>query len=256
VQLRQLKGINLAILITGGTKGIGLAIAKAFARDAGDVFLNYHADREAASSAAKLVSQMGARVHLIEADAGTPEGCEQIIAYVRRTVDRLDQVVHCAVDAYATTALDADAHRFTRAVTTNGASLLFLVQASLPILTRGSSIFFLTSRGGRVVVPNYAAVGVAKAMAECLVRYLAVELAPQGIRINAIGPSIVETDAVRSLFGAKASNRVRESAANNPSGRGVVDDDYTNLLRWLSTPQAEFIQGQTIFVDGGAFLSA
>jgi enoyl-[acyl-carrier protein] reductase III len=104
--------------------------------------------------------------------------------------------------------------------------------------------------------PNYAAVGVAKALAESLVRYLAVELAPKGIRINAIAPAIVETDAVRTLFGPQASGLVRDSARHNPSGRGMVDEDYTNLMRWRSSPEAEFIQGQVIFVNGGANLSA
>ena len=117
-------------------------------------------------------------------------------------------------------------------------------------------MFYLTSRGGRIVVPNYAAVGVAKALAESLMRYLAVELAPKGIRINAIAPAIVETDAVRALFGAGAGEIVRSAASHNPSGRGVVDSDYTNLMRWLASPEAEFIQGQVMFVNGGANLSA
>jgi enoyl-[acyl-carrier protein] reductase III len=114
----------------------------------------------------------------------------------------------------------------------------------------------LTSRGGRIVVPNYVAVGVAKALAESLMRYLAVELAPRGVRINAIAPAIVETDAVRTLFGAEAGDIVRTAASHNPSGRGVRDADYTDLMRWLASPAAEFIQGQVIFVNGGANLSA
>lgn len=179
-----------------------------------------------------------------------------MVAAVRETAGRLDQVVHCAVDAYASSALAADPARFARAVTTNGTSLLFLVRAALPLLQRGSTVFYLTSRGGRIVVPNYAAVGVAKALAESLMRYLAVELAPRGIRINAVAPAIVETDAVKTLFGADAHGLVASAASHNPSGRGVTDADYTNLIRWLASPEAEFIQGQVIFVNGGANLSA
>jgi enoyl-[acyl-carrier protein] reductase III len=246
----------VTILIVGGTKGIGLAVATAFAPDAGDVILVYHSDAGAAQVAAEAVAEAGGQPHLVKADAGTPEGCAAMISAAGAITDRLDQVVHCAVDAYASTALAADPIRFARAVTTNGTSLLFLVQAALPLLSRGSTVFYLTSRGGRIVVPNYAAVGVSKALAESLMRYLAVELAPKGVRINAIAPAIVETDAVRALFGAEAAGLVRDSARHNPSGRGVVDADYTGLMRWLASPAAEFIQGQVIFVNGGANLSA
>jgi enoyl-[acyl-carrier protein] reductase III len=246
----------VSILIVGGTKGIGLAIARAFAPDAGDVFLGYHSDEQAAGLAAEAVAAAGARAHLVKADVGTPQGCAALADAVRSKCASLDQVVHSAVDAYATTTLGADPLRFANALSTNGTSLLYLVQATLPLLRRGSSVFYLTSRGGRMVVPNYGAVGVAKALAESLMRYLAVELAPRGIRINAIAPAIVETDAVRALFGDNAGNIVRESASHNPSGRGVIDGDYTSLMRWLASPEAGFIQGQVFFVNGGANLSA
>jgi len=246
----------MTILVAGGTKGIGLAIAKAFAPDAGDVVLGYHSDDAAADAAAEEVARAGGRAHLVKADAGTPEGCAAMVGAVRAVSPTLDQMVHCAVDPYSSAALTADPRRFAQAVATNGMSLLFLVQAALPLMRRGGTIFFLTSRGGRIVVPNYAAVGAAKALAECLMRYLAVELAPKGVRINAVAPAIVDTQAVRTLFGADAHNLVQSAASHNPSGRGVTEADYTNLLRWLASPEAEFIQGQVIFVNGGANLSA
>ena len=179
-----------------------------------------------------------------------------MLAEVAEHVERLDQLVHCAVRAVPVPALEADPHDFTSAVNLNGTALLYLVQAAQPLLARGSTVFFLTSRGGRTVVPNYAAIGVAKALAESLVRYLAAELAPQGVRINCVAPGVVHTDAVRTLFGDQAEELVRHAAETNPSGRGVEDEDYTNLIRFLASPEAEFIQGQVIFVNGGHFLAA
>lgn len=246
----------MSILITGGTKGIGLAIARAFSEPGKDVFLNYFGDDTAANKAAEAVKAAGGTPHLIKADAGTPEGAAAIAAAVKAVTPKLDQLVHCAIDAYATKTLEADPHRFAKAVTTNSVSLLFIVQATLGLLAKGSTIFFLTSRGGRIVVENYAAIGVGKAASESLVRYLATDLAPKGIRINCIAPSIVETDAVRTLFGDKTASLMKHSAESNPSGRAVRDADYTNLMKFLASPAAEFITGQVVFVNGGSNLSA
>lgn len=246
----------MAILVTGGTKGIGLEIALAFAGPDKLVFLNYHSDKDAALLAQQLITARGAQCHVICADAGTPEGCAEIAAFTARYTDHLDQLVHCAVDAYASPILTADPQRFQRAATTNGMSLLFIVQATLDMMQRGSTIFFLTSRGGRIVVENYASVGVGKSMSESMVRYLATELAPRGIRINCIAPSIVETDAVRTLFGAGTDKLMQHAADSNPSGRAVQSKDYTELMKFLASPAAEFITGQVVFVNGGANLSA
>ena len=246
----------MTILVTGGTKGIGLEIAQAFAQPGEAVFLNYHSDVAAAEAAHAKIVARGAECHLVRADAGTPDGAQAIADYIKQTGRTLDQVVHCAVDAYASPALSADPERFTRAAITNGVSLLYIVQSCLDLMSRGSTIFFLTSRGGRIVVENYAAIGVGKAMSESLIRYLATELAPRGIRINALAPSIVETDAVRTLFGSKVQGLMEHAASSNPSGRAVRPGDYTNLMRFLASPEAEFVTGQIVFVNGGANLSA
>ncbi len=246
----------MTILVTGGTKGIGRAIALSFAAPGNQVFLNYHGDDDAAREAEALVAAKGAAGHLIRQDVGTPDGARAVLAQVAERTDRLDQLVHCAVRALPRPALDCDADDFTAAVNLNGTALLYLVQAAKPLLARGSTVFFLTSRGGRTVVPNYAAVGIAKALAESLVRYLAAELAPLGVRINSVAPGVVDTQAVRTLFGDKAEELVRHAAETNPSGRGVREEDYTSVIRFLASPEAAFVQGQTIFVNGGHYLAA
>ena len=246
----------MATLVLGGSRGIGLEIASAFARDGNHVFINYAGNDAVANDAKQRILNEGGNCTLIKADVSTPEGCAAIVQAVRQETDRVDQLVHSAVMAYPTGILDAEPARFHKAVSVNGLSLLYITQALEGLLTRGSTVFYLTSRGGRKVVENYSAIGVSKALAESLVRYMAVELAPRGIRINCIAPGIVETEAVRAVFGDNASSIVAQSGEKNPSGRGVRSGDYTKLMRFLASPAAEYITGQTFFVNGGANLHA
>ncbi|MGH8515867.1 MAG: SDR family oxidoreductase [Panacagrimonas sp.] len=246
----------MAILVTGGTKGIGLAIARRFAKPGVDVFLNYRADDASAERARGEIDALGARCHLIRGDVGTPAGANALLDQVRSKTDRLDQLVHCAVKVLPGPLLDIDPAAFTEAINLNGTALVYLVQAARPLLRRGSSVFFLSSRGSRVALPNYAAVGAGKSLAESLVRYLALELAPLGVRVNCVAPGAVDTEALRQVYGDKTDEILRQSAAANPSGRNVTDDDYCSLIEYLASPGAAMIQGQVVFVTGGSYLAA
>jgi enoyl-[acyl-carrier protein] reductase III len=243
----------MAQLITGGTKGIGLAIAKRLAQKDEDIFLAYHSDDTAAADARKVLEADGATAHLIKADVGTIEGATNIHDAVARTGVTLTGVVHSAALIYPTTLLDADLEKFTRAVETNGLSLLYLVQKLLPVMDRGTSIVFITSGGARIPQPRYGALGVGKALAESIVRYLVMELAPKGVRINGVAPGLVATTSVADMVGSQeAADRIFEKAAkSNPSGRMSKDSDYASLVEYLMSPEAEFIQGQVIAATGG-----
>jgi enoyl-[acyl-carrier protein] reductase III len=179
----------MAVLITGGTKGIGLAIARRFAKPGVDIFMAYKRDDDSAAAASAEIAALGARPHAIRTDVGTPAGARDLIAKVGAVVDQLDVVVHGAVKVLVGPILDADPEAFAEAITLNGTSLVFLVQAARPLLKRGSSVIFLSSRGSRQIVPAYAAIGAGKALAEALARYLAPELAPLGVRINCVAPA-------------------------------------------------------------------
>lgn len=242
------------IVIAGGTKGIGLEIAEHFAKQGKTVVLGYARDTAAAEKAKARLA--GHDVHVIRGDFESVAGTEAFAKALEAVPGTVDVFVHSVVRAEGGAVLGVDLDTFSRAVNANGMSLLWGVRALLPRMARGSSVIYLSSRGGRVVVPNYAAVGVAKALAESLMRYLAVELAPKGIRINAIAPSIVDTDAVRALFGAGTDAALKSAAETNPSGRAVEPNDFTSVIDFLVSPGASFVQGQTIFINGGSNLMA
>ena len=243
----------MSVLVTGGTKGIGLAIAKRVAGRQGRVVLAYHNDDAAAEAAIADISVAGGDAVAIKADVGTLEGSAALIAEIERQGLGLTHIVHSAAMIYPTTLLGSDLVKFRQAVETNGLSLLYLVHAAQHLLDRGSSVVFITSMGARIPSPNYGALGVGKALAEAIIRYLVAELAPRGVRINGVAPGLVHTTSVASMVGSEeaALAVVERAAKSNPSGRASRDSDYASLVEYLLSPEAEFIQGQVIAATGG-----
>jgi len=246
----------MTTLVTGGTKGIGLAIAERLARPDVALVLAYRSDDEAATAAKARCEAKGAAVTTLRADVGTIAGCADLMDRIGKLGTGLQHVVHSAAMVYPTGMLDADLEKFTLAIKTNGLSLLYLVQKAMPLIGRGSSIVFISSAGARTARPGYAALGNGKALAESIIRYLVPELAPLGIRINAVAPGLVHTTSVARMVGSEelAQKRVDQAAAANPSGRASRASDYASLVEYLLAPDAEFIQGQVIHANGGVYV--
>lgn len=246
----------MSILVTGGTKGLGQATALRFATPGTDVFLNYRSDDEAAEKTAAAVRERGAVPHLIKMDVGTIDGARATVAAVAAVTDRLDQLVHCAVDTSTRgPLLGMDPEAFARAVQCNGSALIPLVQSALPLFRRGSVVIFISSRGSQVQVPGYGAVGPAKMLGEILISYLAVELAPLGIRANTVSAATLDTAALRSvLTDEEAENRLARAAELNPSGRRVQLSEVVDAIEFLCSDKAAMLQGQRLNVDGGFYL--
>ena len=143
-------------------------------------------------------------------------------------------------------ALEIDPARLAQAIAVNGTSLVPLTQGLLPVLQRGSSLVYVSSRGARSYVPSYVALGPTKSLGEALIRYLAVELAPRGVRANTVAAGPLDTPAFRTMFGDQAQARLDGAAAANPSGRGLAMADVRRRPSSGSPrPAAAMVQGQT-----------
>lgn len=238
-------------LITGGTRGIGLATALAFARGGADVVLNYFSSRNAAEEAAQEVAATGRRCLLVRANIGNPEHIDRLFSRVEREFGRLDYLVNNAALAAVRPVAEIEPDAWRRTMDVNVLGAFLCTRHAARLMTDGGAVVSVSSLGARFHLPTYADIGAAKAALEGLTRSLAVDLAPQGIRVNAVSAGAVDTRALnRFPWRAEA---VRD-AARIPAGRMVTPEDVAATILFLCSPDAEMIRGQTIIVDGGQSL--
>ncbi len=237
------------VLVTGGSRGIGRAIALRLVRDGADrVAIGYMRNDRAAEETAAELQALGAEVTLVRGNVSS----ERVAAEVAE-LGPLDVLVHSAATGVVRPALETDDHHWDWTHGANARALLTLARAAVPLMPAGSSIVAISSLGSQRVLENYALIGTSKAALEALVRYLAVELAPRGIRVNAVSAGVVETAAL-DHFPNRAE--MLEAGRRNPAGRLVTPEDVAGAVRFLCSPDAEMIRGHVLVVDGGFLLGA
>ena len=237
------------VLVTGGTRGIGRAIALRFARAGADrVALGYMRNDRAAEEAATEARAYGADVTLVRGNITSSRVLEEV-----RDLGRLDVVVHNAATGVIRPALETEDKHWDWTMNANARALLQLARVAAPQMEPGASIVAISSLGAQRVLENYTLVGTSKAALESLVRYLAVELAPRGIRVNAVSGGVVDTGALEHFPNREA---MLAAGAANPVGRLVAPDDIAGAVAFLCSPDAAMVCGQTIVVDGGFSLTA
>jgi enoyl-[acyl-carrier protein] reductase III len=165
----------------------------------------------------------------------------------------LDVLVHNAATGVIRPALETEDKHWDWTMTANSRSLLALTRVAAPRMPEGSSIVGISSLGSQRVLDNYSLVGTSKAALEALIRYLAVELAPRGIRANGVSGGVVDTGALDHF--PNKDEMLRFGRAN-PAGRLVAPEDMAAAVTFLCSPEAEMIRGQILIVDGGFSLRA
>jgi enoyl-[acyl-carrier protein] reductase III len=242
-------------LITGGTRGIGRAVAVKLASLGAAVVLNYARREEDARRTVDELTELGAYAVALKANVGDLDDLHRLFEVVKERHDGLDIRVNAAATGMQRprNAIASLPNHLRQTFDTNVLGPWFAAKEAVPLMeTRGGgAIVNVTSLGARRYLPNYAAVGVTKGALDTLTMYLAVELAPKNIRVNGVAPSWVdETGGIGSLppeFGDSLRRRI-------PAGRHVLPADVANLVAYLCGPEAEMIVGQTIVIDGGVTL--
>jgi enoyl-[acyl-carrier protein] reductase III len=238
------------VLVIGGTRGIGGAIAIQLALGGAEVVVNFVRDRESAEHFVAESAQVGLRIHAVRADVTSEKGLERLAVEVNERFPDLSTLVFAAATGIHRPLEKTTGKHFDFTFALNVRAFLALVKLFTPKMPPGSSIIALSSEGAERVMPQYGLVSASKAALEALCRQLAVEFAERGIRVNVLSPGTVRTDAWNAI--PDADRRLIDAAARSPIGRLVTLEEIGLAARFLACDASAGLIGQTLIVDGGA----
>ncbi|MDJ0974385.1 MAG: enoyl-[acyl-carrier-protein] reductase FabL [Planctomycetota bacterium] len=250
-----MSGINIDLtgkraLVTGGSRGIGRAIALRLAEAGCDIAINYLRSKKPAAETAEAVRARGRDVLLLKCNVANTENLGGLFEEIKEAWGSLDIIVSNAASGVIKPALELTRRHWQWTMDINAAALIPLAQHGTALMPEGGGrIVAVSSLGAQRAIPNYAAVGASKAALESLIRHLAVELAPQGVRVNAISAGVVDTDALSHF--PNRSEILEESTRRTPAGRLLDPEDVADAVLFLASPLSDMMVGSTIIVDGG-----
>jgi len=244
-------------LVTGSSRGIGRAIALKLGELGADVAVNYVTRDRDAQDVVDRLHAMGRRAFAMRADVSRLDELGGLFDGVKAEWQGLDIYVNNAIDVASfgpVTGLRPDAWRHT--IDSHVTTFLVGSQRAAKLMKgRAGTIVALSSLGARAYVPGYAPIGVGKAAIEALTRYLAMELGPDGIRVNTVSAGPIDTDSLRAF---STFDRMKDASIRYSPGRRMgMPDDVADVVAFLCSEGARWIYGQTLIVDGGfSLLSA
>ena len=240
---------NKVVVITGGTSGIGLATARAFAQDGAAVFIAGR--RQEALDAA--IRQIPGNVVGVRADTGSLEDLDRLYDTVQQHHGQIDVLFANAGGGELAPLGAISEEHYQRTFDTNVKGVLFTVQKALPLLRDGASIVLTSSTTGTAGTENFSVYSASKAAVRNFARSWILDLKERRIRVNVVSPGLTETAGLDELFGGgeQAATAKEYMIGQIPSGRIGQPDDIANAVRFLASDEASFINGIELFVDGG-----
>jgi enoyl-[acyl-carrier protein] reductase III len=242
-------------LVTGGSRGIGRAIAERLAADGADCVITYRRESDRAREVVNAITAHGRRALALELALDEPERVGPAFERVADTFGRLDILVPSAAATAFRPMTEQKPHNVDRTFAISVDSLVAAVQAAVPLMRHGGRIVAISGIDSHQAMPQHGVLGAAKAAVESLVRTLALELGPLGITVNAVSPGIIDTDSSRTYvergMGLDWPAAAARLAAMTPVRRIGTVADVAALVAFLASDAASFLTGQTILLDGG-----
>lgn len=252
MEAKMLEGKVGVVLGVANRRSIAWAIAQAWADAGARLIFSYQGERLKAN-VEDLAAQFGQDVPLAPCDVTKDEEIESFFDFVRAQSPRIDLLLHSIAyapkEALEGEFLSTSREAFLISHNVSAYSLVAVTRAAAPLMSEGGSIITMSFHGAQKVIPHYNVMGVAKASLEACVRYLASDLGPRGIRVNAISAGPVNTLAARGISGF--SEMLKYYDQNAPMGRSCTPEELGQTGLFLASPGAASITGQIIYVDGG-----
>ena len=236
--------------VSGGSRGIGLAIADRLAERGCSIVFTYLRSRGDAAKAEEKLSAHHVKVHSIRANMGNEDQVAKIFDDIRTKFGVLDFLIHNAATGDLKPVMELKTDEWQRTMDINVRALLLCAQHAVPLMKgRHGRIVGISSHGSQRCLSDYSAVGVAKAAIEALCRYLALELAPKGIGVNTVMAGTTDTQSLRGIPGHEGM--LHEARTKTPAGRIGHPEDIANVVTFLCSKESRWIVGQTLVADGG-----
>jgi enoyl-[acyl-carrier protein] reductase III len=243
-------------LVTGGTRGIGRAVALRLARDGAHCVLTY---RRSADLAAEVVAEIqleGVQGLALPLELSHPSEVPLVVERVGEAFGRVDILVANAAATSFRPLMDQKGYNIRRTFAISVDSFIAAVQAARPLMGgRAGRIVAVSGIDSFQAMPGHGLLGGAKAAVESLVRSLALELGPEGITVNGVNPGMITTDSSRRYIerglGRDYEATMAALAARTPVRRSGTVEDVADCVAWIVSDGAGFLTGQTILLDGG-----